>query len=213
MDYLLVVELEVLLHASINIHTHSLFAVRVSSCNSDHFILACIYSCIASAINGDIEKDSVLLRVGAGYGQYNYATPGVAENSVTGAVSSYDLMVGYQKYFSLGRVTAYTGANYDNYDLSPNDSANRVNGGKKGAKGQIELTLNPAKNISFNNISSYSTAYRNYWTRTILGLNCGNFIVGPEAIFLGNTSFNQKRFGLNFSEIDLGFAKGSLSGG
>ena len=172
-----------------------------------------IYLGGVSALNGDIEKDGALLRVGAGYGQYKYSAPAVEGNNVRGQVSSSDLMVGYQKNFTYGRIAFYAGGNYDNYKLNKNDEGNRVVGGKSGAKGQVELWLNPLQNLVLRNVTNYTSAYNSYWSQTFAGWNFGNFVFGPEVAFLGNRSYNQQRFGLGFSDIDLGLGKLSLAGG
>lgn len=166
-----------------------------------------------SAVNGDIDRDDLLLRASVGYGKYNYRAPALVDEKENGAVTSTDLMVGYQKYFSAGRVSIFGGGNYDDYRLHKNDPSNPVNGGKFGAKGQFELVLDVTKDLTFNNISSYSSAYHTYWIYNSVALNFNKFSFGPEMIFIGNRSFDQQRIGGQFSRIDLGFAQLSLSGG
>lgn len=159
------------------------------------------------AINNDINKDGSLIRIGGGYGKYKYSAPSVSNSDVQGHVSSSDLMYGYQKFFDKGRITVFGGANYDDYNINKADNSNNVAGGKFGAKGQIEITLNPVKNIVLSNISSYTSAYNSYWSQSYIGYDFGKFVFGPEAAFLGNRAFNQQRFGGNISNIDLKFAK------
>jgi hypothetical protein len=166
-----------------------------------------------SAVNGDLDRDDLLLRASVGYGKYNYRAPALVEEKESGQVSSTDLMVGYQKYFSTGRVSVFGGANYDDYRLHKNDPSNRVNGGKFGAKGQFELMLDLTKELTFNNISSYSSAYNSYWISNSVAWNFDKFSFGPEMIFIGNTSFDQQRIGGQFSRINFGSVALSLSGG
>ncbi len=165
------------------------------------------------AVNGDINKDGVLLRVSAGQGKYNYATVASTTNSVDGTITSSDLMLGYQDYFSKGHVTLYLGGNYDNYYLSPDDVNNHVIGGKAGAKGQLEFAYDVAKDVALNHITSYSTAFHSYWTRTDIALDCGHFAVGPEFIFLGNDAFNQQRQGLAITKMNFTYFEAAISGG
>lgn len=172
-----------------------------------------VYAGGATALNGNIEKDGVLLRVGGGYGRYNYATTAFSDGHVEGQVSSGDLMAGYQQNFSKGRVTVFGGANYDNYKLDKGDNGNRVTGGKVGAKGQIELTLRPVKNVLFENISNYTSAFNSYWSQTFLGYDCGKAAVGPEFVTLGNRSFRQQRFGAKVAHIDVASTDVSASVG
>lgn len=167
----------------------------------------------ATALSGDIEKDGVLLRVGGGLGKYNYSAPSAVGGAVTGQVSSVDLMVGYQQNFDYGRLATYLGANYDNYKLNKADNGNRVTGGKSGAKGQVELLLEPSKCITIQNVTSYTSAYNAYWSQTSIGHNFSKVTFGPEVAFLGNRSFNQQRVGGKFSKIKIALAELYLSAG
>lgn len=168
----------------------------------------------ATAINGNIDKDDFLLRIGGAFGQYNYSTTAFDDQHVRGQISSTDLMLGYQKNLgSYGLVTVYGGVTYDNYKLNKGDNSSRVAGGKTGAKGQFELFLTPTKHIVLTNISNYSSAYNSYWSRTTAGWNFGDFVFGPEITFLGNRSFNQQRYGGRFSQIKLGFVEMAVAAG
>lgn len=168
----------------------------------------------ANALNGDIEKDGVLLRVGGGYGQYTYQTPAVTGGNVRGTINSADLMAGYQHNFELGRAVIYAGGTHENYDLNKPDNVNRVSGGKAGGKGQFELTLNLCEKLTAQNISNYSSPYHSYYSQTSLNWNFGQFSFGPEVAALGNTTFKQQRFGGTFSDINFfNIGKVYLGGG
>ncbi len=167
----------------------------------------------ATALNGNIEKDGVLLRVAGAYGQYTYQTPAVTGGGVRGQITSSDLMAGYQHNFGFGRATIYAGGTYENYDLNKGDNGNRVAGGKAGGKGQFELSLNLTKSLVFQNVSNYSSPYHSYWSQSYLGWDFGKFTFGPEVAFLGNTTFNQQRFGAQFANLDVGIGKVYVGGG
>lgn len=168
----------------------------------------------AKALNGDLEKDGALLRVGGGYGQYNYATPEASfGNNVRGEVSSADLMLGYNRHFTQGAVTLFAGGNYDNYKLNRGDNSNRVTGGKPGGKVQLEALFEPIKQISIINISNYTSVFNAYWSQTVIGYNFVNLTFGPEITFLGNRVFNQQKFGGRISNIKLGIVNLYISGG
>jgi len=168
----------------------------------------------ATALNGNLDKNGLLLRVGGGYGQYNYSTPAVSTQHADGQVSSTDLMLGYSHHFNKSNfVTLYAGGNYDNYKLDQGDNGNRVAGGKAGGKVQFEAFLNPIKNISITNITNYTSVYNAYWTQTSVGYQFGKVTFGPEVAFLGNRAFNQQRFGARFSEIKLGALDLYVAGG
>jgi len=167
----------------------------------------------ATAVNGDIDKDDVLIRASAGYGQYNYRAPALVDEKENGQITSTDLMLGYQKHFSGGRATVFGGANYDDHRLHKGDSGNRVAGGKAGAKAQFELLLEPSDKFHFNHIASYSSAYNSYWISNFLGWNCDDFSFGPEVTFLGNRAFNQQKIGVGFGKINIQSVSLFLSAG
>lgn len=166
-----------------------------------------------TALNGNINKDGSLLRVGGGYGRYTYDTSAVTGGKVRGEITGSDVMLGYQSKFALGHATIYGGGTYENYALNKADNSSRVAGGKSGVKTQFELTLNLCEKITAQNISNYSSPFHSYWSQTSLGYDFGNITFGPEIAFLGNTSFKQQRFGANFSNINVGIGKIYLGGG
>lgn len=168
----------------------------------------------ARALSGDIDKDGALLRVGAGFGTYKYKVQSLPRNGAEGKVGTGDLMAGYQKFFEKGRVTFYGGVSYGDYHLNENDNFNKAAGSAVGAKGQLELFLEPVKNLLVENISSYDSVYNTYWSQTFVGWHFAKFAVGPEVAFLGNRAFDQQRAGLKFSDINLShFAKMYVSAG
>jgi hypothetical protein len=189
-------------------NSNALFAGYNSGQNTSYSYLVGV-----KALNGDIEKDGLRLRVGGGYGRYSYTKTSVVGNSVTGQVSSGDLMTGYQKGFDIGHVTAYLGVNHDNYRLNREDPLNTVVGGKSGIKGQFEFLLNPFERVVVQNITNYTSAYHAYWSQTYLGWDFCKFVFGPEASFLGSRSFTQQRFGAKFSRVNIGPFESYLSGG
>ena len=167
------------------------------------------YAGASTAINGDLYKDGVVARASIGGGQYDYSTVAVTGGKVDADVVAVDIMGGYQKYFSLGygqkvsRGTLYAGADYQNHSLSPSDSSARVKGGEYGFKTLAELNLNVTDQISAQLIGSYSTGFNTYWSRERVGYDIGFGTVGPEFTFLGNKSFDQRRFGAYIGEVSV----------
>ena len=166
-----------------------------------------------TALQGqDIATQSgFLARLAGGYGQYNYNKPGTG--NIDGDVGNANLMVGYANVFQGGRVTGYVGLDWIDHSISPNDPLNSANGGRLGAKGQLEFTFNPVDHIDVNAIGTYSTAFRTYWSRFEVGYNFGPVSVGPEIGFAGNEEYNDVRYGAQLSTLALGFATAALQGG
>jgi hypothetical protein len=71
------------------------------------------------------------------------------------------------------RLTGHVGIDYQDYELSPDDPGNAVNGPETGffVSGDVE-TINP-KPFFFSAIGQYSTAYEWYWTRVRSGYALG----------------------------------------
>ena len=161
-----------------------------------------------------LNQDGWLLRASAGYGQYNYDTVAVAGGNVDGKVKDGDLMLGYGHEITNGRITGYIGAETQDQNLSPNDVNDAVRGAAAGLKAQAELELKPVDKVSANVVGSYSTAFRTYWTHGDVGYDLGYVTVGPEVGFIGNSAYNQSRFGGALSNIKLcDFAKAKVYAG
>jgi len=171
-----------------------------------------LYAGGVTALQGQdiLTQDGFLVRGMLGFGQYTYKTVAVPGGSVDGDVYDADLMLGYGHFFDGGSISVYLGPNYENQDLSPNDASNSANGDKVGAKGQLELTINPVANISAGAIGAYSTAYRTYWSQLHAEYDFCSFKLGPEVSFLGNKEYDQQRYGAALRDIDVGFAKTKL---
>lgn len=152
------------------------------------------------ALNGDINKDGFLARASVGIGEYDYTTTGT---KINGDVVAADLMIGYQNFFSGGRVTGYIGGGYQDHDLSPADALNPVSGDEFGVKGQLEGAFDLTSNLNANIIGNYSTVNDSYWSRVRVGYDLGGVQIGPEGLALGSDSFDQQRVG-GFAGIDLG---------
>lgn len=165
------------------------------------------------AIDGDINEDSFVVRLSSGYGEYNYATNNAPGNRVEGQVADADAMIGYQKFYGNNYAKLFVGYNYQDQEIDAIDPSNRSVGGKYGAKVQGDFGIDLAKNVSLQNTSSYSSVYNNYYVKTDVMMNFAKFAVGPQAIYLGGRSFNQKRFGLGISKINVGDVSFSIASG
>jgi hypothetical protein len=173
------------------------------------------YAGIVHAWNKDMLANGILMRGSVGVGSYEYNTVGVTGLEVDGDSISADLMVGYQYFYGEStRLTGYLGIHHEDHDLSPTDVENSVQGDETGAKAILEFSTSLADKVSLSGAGSYSTAFDSYWSRMQVGYDFGMFTVGPEVSVLGNEGFDQQRYGLAVSNIDLGgFAKLGFNGG
>ncbi len=164
-----------------------------------------------TALNGDLHRDGVLLRASGAWGEYSYSRTG--NTDVDGDITAGDLMIGYHAFMGKNCATLFVGGDYQNHDLSPNDTLNRVNGSELGLKAQAEVSLSVTDNVGLDLIGSYSGAYNTYWSRAQLGYNLGNVTVGPEVAALGSESYDQQRYGVFVKDIAIGSAKLGASAG
>ncbi len=147
------------------------------------------------AMNGDLSKSGLLLRGMLSYGEYDYGTTAVVGGNVDGRAFGGELGVGYQWVNPGNRVSLYGGVDYQDHNLSPNDTSNEVNGSKTGAAIQAEYeTLGSPLYGSL--IGKYSTAFDAYWARGRVGYAFGSITVGPEVILGGNKEYDEARYGL-----------------
>jgi Cellulose biosynthesis protein BcsS len=125
-----------------------------------------------------------------------------ADGEVDGVLTWLRGTVGYQTNAGNLRLTGNVGVDYQDYDLSPDDPGNPVNGSETGffVSGDTEI-INP-KPFFFGAIGQYSTAYEWYWSRVRTGFAFGQgdyafqkVIFGPEGIFFGNIGFDAQRAG------------------
>ena len=160
-----------------------------------------------------LSANGLLVRGTAAYGGYGYDRTGAAD--VDGTVRAFDLMAGYQYFISGGaRFSFYAGLDYQNHDLSPDDLANPVRGTEFGAKGQLEFYVPITPNVDASIVGSYSTAFDSYWSRATIAYDFGFVAVGPEVLLMGSQSYDQQRYGIAFSKINLGdVAEFGFSGG
>jgi hypothetical protein len=148
------------------------------------------------ALNRDIGKDGFLLRLYGSHTDYEYDTVGVPGGRVDGDAWQGDAMIGYK--ISRGNIwaAAYIGVDYQDHDLTPDDTANPVRGSEVGFKVAADVaSLREGSPLYFSLGGQYSTAFDSYWARGRVGLNRGHMTFGPEFIAMGNDAFDAQRAG------------------
>jgi len=146
-------------------------------------------------------------------GDYRYhGDPG---ETFAGRFVSTDALIGWSQVFHNGAATLQVGANYQDHRIKPTDPSNSVVGSKTGFKVQGDVWVNPTERTLVYALASYSTAFNTYYSVGRLGydfLSNGVFF-GPEVGGLGNDRTDQFRAGAHLTDIKLGPAKVTLSGG
>ncbi len=79
--------------------------------------------------------------------------------------------------------------------LTPIGSTSEVHGTEWGFKVAGDLSTAYGSPIYANLSGSYSTAFDTYWVRLRAGVHRDKLTCGPEAIMMGNDSFEAQRFG------------------
>ena len=152
------------------------------------------YSGAVVSLQRDLSRSGFVFQGFAGYGSYEYSSPGVPGGVVDGDVSQLAAMLGYLWVRPGAAVGLYIGADYHDHDLTPNDPFNSVSGDEVGFRvgGDIRL-IGPSYYFTLEGY--YSTAFDTYWSRARAGLNLGHFIIGPEAGAHGNDGYDAQRLG------------------
>ena len=163
------------------------------------------YSGAILALNRDISRDGFRLRGFAGVPLYEYRGDDWTKFDGDGVQA--DVMIGYSWIRPFVTFSAYIGVDYQDYDITPHDPHSKVTGSETGFKVSADLTSAYDSPFYFNFIGSYSTAFDSYWTRGRIGYNSGRFVIGPEAIAMGNDGFRAHRFG-GFASIRMELTSG-----
>jgi hypothetical protein len=147
------------------------------------------------ALNRDLSKDGVLVRMMGSYGRYDYDLGGT---NYDGRMWQGDVMIGYQWIRDRVDIGFYVGVDHINHKISPVDATNPVSGSETGFKvaGDIEtrtIELNLPHYFALE--GSYSTAFDTYYALGRIGLHRSNVIFGLEGWLLGDETGDAQRVG------------------
>ncbi len=145
--------------------------------------------------SGDMTTDGFLLRAVGLYGAYDYDSTAVAGGEVDADVISGDAEIGYQKIFGGVALRAYAGVEYEDHDLSPNNSFDSNEGSDVGVRLQGEIETDFFSPYYGNLIVSYGGAKERLWARLRGGYNLDGYIFGPEAQVSNNEESTDRRLG------------------
>jgi Cellulose biosynthesis protein BcsS len=167
------------------------------------------YAAAAAAVNGNIDADGFLVRLGGGIGQYSYETrPGVRQGV---GQQQADAMMGYHEVLGVTHLTVYAGLEMQNHENS--DPTATVRGARIGAKGQVELYSPLGGQFYTFAMGSFSSAYDSFYTQAKVGYHVTDrWSFGPEGSINGNDRYDHASTG-GFISYDFGGPQLSVSGG
>jgi len=160
------------------------------------------FSTYVTALNRNLDKDGVLFRVEGLFDRYVYSAGENRNQTIDGNQWEGSAYVGYQIVRDDITYSGYVGVDVPSISLSPNDPENPVRGTQVGfkVKGEIETDLEKSWYLDID--ADYSTAFQSYGSRLRPGWKFGSgkteyqTVIGPEATFLGDQTFDAQRLGL-----------------
>ncbi len=163
------------------------------------------YSTFITALNKDrdLDKDGWLFRVEGLIDGYTYSG-GLdrAQAQINGTEWQGAAFVGYQIVRDEITYSGFAGVDVPSIILSPNDPTNPARGTQVGFKVKGEVETDLEKTWYLDITADYSTAFQTYDSRLRPGWKFGQgkteyqTVVGPEASFLGDETFDGQRLGL-----------------
>lgn len=174
------------------------------------------YFGVVYALNGDLDKDGFILRSMFTYGDFDYVR-GVTDTD--GDYWQGDLLLGYQIIRDAVNYHLLIGVDYQDYDLTPADPSNPINGDEVGFKvaGGIETERYRESPVYAILRGSYSTSFDTYYALGRLGRELrDDWVLGVEGWAFGDESGDAQRVGA-FLMHDIKFGSNvgtvSVSGG
>lgn len=142
--------------------------------------------------SGDILSDGFLVRTLASRANYEYKTNfGETDADAVG----FELMLGYQKVMESFTARGFIGLDYADHDFSPDNLFDDNRGSDTGVKVRAELETDFSSPNYASIFASYGTAKDSYWLRLRGGREFSGFVVGPEAVFIGDQEYDEQRIG------------------
>lgn len=163
------------------------------------------------ALNGDLDKDGLILRVLVSKGDYEF------NDGVTNIDADYvqgDIMLGYQVIRNDTNYSLFFGVDYEEHDLSPDSPHSKLRGTEVGFKVAWGLETERYKQspLYWAIRGDYTTAFDTYYNLARIGYDIGRFVVGPEGWVLGDESGDAQRVGaFALYDINLGDKVGTIS--
>lgn len=155
------------------------------------------YSESIAALNHDMAKDGLRLRVSGGLAVYQYAAPDDSGGNIDGQLWQFDFMPGYQIVRGAHSIGGYVGADLQDSELDPDDPTNPVRGTAAGFKVAGNYDFGDDKRpFEASLVGEYSTAFETYYAELRVGARViDKLFIGPAAEMDGQTGYESWRLG------------------
>jgi hypothetical protein len=151
---------------------------------------------------GGLDREGFVAKLLVGGGQYRYRNGAI---ETTGTVALIDALPGW--HFKLGtfELTAYAGLDVQHHGLSPDDLGNRSRGSHAGLRAGADLWWEPLPATMISAGANFTTIGDGYWSRGAFGWRVFDTVyVGPEALALGDDTYQQWRIGIHATALKFG---------
>ena len=153
------------------------------------------YIGIIRNFSGDIISSGFMGRLVGFNTHYKYSTNTVSGGAVDGEAESLEALVGYQKVTESYALRGYVGLDYEHHHLSPDNTFDSNRGTHYGVKVRGEFETDFAAQDYVGLVATYGSARERYWARARAGRDIGGYVVGPEALLMGDREYDEQRIG------------------
>jgi Cellulose biosynthesis protein BcsS len=161
-----------------------------------------------------LDQSGFTAKVLAGYGTYRYLAGGPGGVEVTGRQYLGSLMPGWRFKFDHFEITVFGGLDFQDHLLTPDDPASTVRGTMYGGRAAADLWYEPWSSVMLETNASVSSIGPSYWTRAAAGYRLLDMIwLGPEALALGDMSYQQYRVGVHATGLKTKWFEWSMGAG
>lgn len=184
-----------------------------------------VYGGMTTGVFGDVRRDGLKLRAGAGYGVYTYESrrwDGIRRSPVLfqGQHRFVDTSLGYQQTVGPLTIKVFAGLMQAVHGIRPFDIDNDIQGGRIGPKLALETWLNLGNAGYLQADANWSRVFATYGARVRLGHVLpipplplsAKLSIGVEAAAYGNAAYDGQR-ARGFTRIKWRGGEASLSGG
>ena len=151
---------------------------------------------------GGVQREGFTFKVLTGGGVYRYQSGRGEIKGNSGLVSA---MPGWRFKTDGLEITAVAGVDLQMHRLRPDDPGNAMRGTHIGARGGFDLWYEPSAWMMVAASASVSSIGPDYWTRIATGWRVFDRVwVGPEALALGGSNYQNWRVGLHATSFKTG---------
>jgi hypothetical protein len=182
------------------VYSHTIFTGGEVARDSREGYLGTVF-----ALNRDLSREGILVRLMGTYGAYEYKDFCVGcppdPDRFNGRAWQGDVMVGYQWVRERFDAALYVGIDTVHHHISPDDPSNPVQGHETGFKVALDLESHRhnGQQHYFAMEGAYSTAFDTYFLLVRVGMSRNDNIIGIEGWLLGDETGNAQRLGAFFS--------------